>query len=227
LHRAMPDQRPTAVLFDIDGTLVDSNYLHIDAWARAFADVGHPVPDWRIHRAIGMDSAKLLEALLGDQLDRFGDDAKERHTTHYERDAERLRTFEKAQELLRTLADRGLKVVLATSAPPHEFELLQQVLKVDDAVAEYTTAGDVSTAKPAPDVVQVALEKAAVDPGAAVLVGDTVWDVEAAGRAGVRAIGVLSGGVSAAELRDAGAIAVYDDVAALLQALDESPLFSA
>lgn len=218
---------PHAILFDIDGTLVDSNYLHVDAWARAFADVGHPVPAWRIHRAIGMDSAKLLEALLGDQVDRFGDDAKQRHAVHYERDGQRLRAFEKAQDLLRALADRGLKVVLATSAPPHEFEMLQQVLKVEDAVAEYTTAGDVSTAKPAPDVVQVALEKAAVDPGAAVMIGDTVWDMEAAGRAGVRAMGVLSGGISAAELRDAGAVAVFDDVAALLEGLDESPLFSA
>ncbi|MDQ1513460.1 MAG: hypothetical protein QOC59_1302 [Microbacteriaceae bacterium] len=219
-------QRPQAVLFDIDGTLVDSNYLHVDAWSRAFAEVGHPVPDWRIHRCIGMDSAKLLEELLGDQLDRYADDAKERHTTHYERDAERLRSFDQAQELLRAIAGRGLKVVLATSAPPSEFEMLQQVLQVDDAIAEYTTAGDVSTAKPAPDVVQVALEKAGVGPDAAVMIGDTVWDVEAAGRAGVRAIGVQSGGVSAAELRDAGAIAVYDDVAALLRELDESPLFT-
>ena len=222
----MPDQHPQAVLFDIDGTLVDSNYLHIDAWTRAFADVGHPVPAWRIHRCIGMDSAKLLEALLGDELDRLGDDAKERHSAHYERDAERLRPFDRAQDLLRAVAERGLKVVLATSAPPHEFELLQQVLAVDDAVAEYTTAGDVETAKPAPDVVQVALEKAGVDADAAVMVGDTVWDVEAAGRAGVRAIGVLSGGIGEGELRDAGAIAVYEDVAALLRELDGSPLVS-
>jgi HAD superfamily hydrolase (TIGR01509 family) len=171
-----------------------------------------------------MDSAKLLEALLGDELDRLGDDAKERHTTHYERDAERLRPFEAAQDLLRAIAGRGLKVVLATSAPPHEFELLQKVLAVDDAVAEFTTAGDVSTAKPAPDVVQVALEKAGVDADAAVMVGDTVWDVEAAGRAGVRAIGVLSGGIGEGELREAGAIAVYEDVVALLRELDGSPL---
>jgi HAD superfamily hydrolase (TIGR01509 family) len=221
----MPHQPPAAVLFDIDGTLVDSNYLHVDAWSRAFAEVGHPVPDWRIHRCIGMDSAKLLEELLGDQQDRYGDDAKERHTTHYERDGERMRSFDKAQDLLREIAGRGLKVVLATSAPPSEFEMLQKVLEIDDAVAEFTTAGDVSTAKPAPDVVQVALEKSGVGPEAAVMIGDTVWDVEAAGRAGVRAIGVLSGGVSEAELRGAGAVAVYDDVAALLRELDESPLF--
>ncbi len=223
----MPDARFTAVLFDIDGTLVDSNYLHVDAWSRAFEDVGRPVPVWRIHRAIGMDSGKLLETLLGDELERYGDDAKERHRIHYRRDAERLRSFEQAQELLRTLADRGLTVVLATSAPEEEFELLQKVLQVDDAVARITTAEDVSTAKPAPDVVQVALKKADVPPAQALMVGDTVWDVEAAGEAGVATVAVRSGGIGAGELTDAGALAVYDDVAHLLSELDSSPLYRA
>jgi len=221
----MPDARFTAVLFDIDGTLVDSNYLHVDAWSRAFEDVGHPVPVWRIHRSIGMDSGKLLESLLGDELDRLGDDAKERHKVHYQRDAERLRSFDQAQELLRALADRGLTVVLATSAPQDEFELLQKVLQVDDAVAKTTTAEDVSTAKPAPDVVQVALKKADVPPEQALMVGDTVWDVDAAGKAGVATIAVRSGGVGAGELTEAGAVAVYDDVAHLLSELDSSPLY--
>jgi HAD superfamily hydrolase (TIGR01509 family) len=222
----MPEARFAAVLFDIDGTLVDSNYLHVDAWLRSFADVGHPVPAWRIHRAIGMDSSKLLDALLGDEVERLGDDAKQRHTEHYQRDGERLRPFEHAQDLLRELAGRGMQVVLATSAPPHEFEMLQRVLEVDDAVAEFTTAGDVTTAKPEPDVVQVALQKAGVDAEDAVMVGDSVWDMEAAGRAGVQAIGFRSGGVSEGELRDAGAIAVYDDPADLIRQLDSSPLFT-
>jgi HAD superfamily hydrolase (TIGR01549 family) len=221
----MPDARFSAILFDIDGTLVDSNYLHVDAWSRALAEVGHPVPDWRIHRAIGMDSAKLMEILLGDDLERLGDDAKQRHSMHYQRDAERLRSFDQAQELLRTLAERGLKVVLATSAPQEEFEVLQKVLQVDDAIAEYTTAEDVEQAKPAPDVVQMALKKAGVGPEEALMVGDAAWDMQAAKKAGVAAIGVRTGGIGPGELQDAGAIAVYDDVAQLLAELDSSPLY--
>ncbi|MGN6743369.1 MAG: HAD family hydrolase [Amnibacterium sp.] len=221
----MPDARFSAILFDIDGTLVDSNYLHVDAWSRALAEVGHPVPDWRIHRAIGMDSAKLLEILLGDDLERLGEEAEERHGAHYRRDAERLRSFEQAQALLRELAERGMKVVLATSAPQEEFELLQQVLQVDDAIAEYTTAEDVEQAKPAPDVVQMALKKAGVRPEEALMVGDAAWDMQAAKKAGVAAIGVRTGGIGPGELTDAGAIAVYDDVAQLLAELDSSPLY--
>lgn len=221
----MPDPRYTAVLFDIDGTLVDSNYLHVDAWARALEEVGHPVPAWRIHRAIGMDSAKLMEILLGDDLERLGGDAKERHSTYYQREAGRLRSFDRAQELLRELSRRGLRVVLATSAPEEEFEVLRKVLDVDDAIAEFTTAEDVSTAKPAPDVVQVAVKKAGVRPEQALMVGDAAWDMQAARKAGVDGIGVRTGGIGPSELQDAGAIAVYDDVAQLLSELDESPLY--
>jgi HAD superfamily hydrolase (TIGR01509 family) len=221
----MPEPTCTAVLFDIDGTLVDTNYLHVDAWLRAFADIGHPVDAWRIHRAIGMDSAKLLEALLGDDADRLGDDAKERHKIHYAADEERMRRFDGAKELLRELAERGFKVVLATSAPPEEFDMTSRALDAGDAVLTATKSSDVESAKPEPDVVQVALEKAGVDAGDAMFVGDAVWDVEAAGKAGVRCIGVRTGGVSAQELTEAGAIAVYDDVAALLAGLDDSPFF--
>jgi HAD superfamily hydrolase (TIGR01549 family) len=215
----------SAVLFDIDGTLVDTNYLHVDAWLRAFADVGHPVDSWRIHRAIGMDSAKLLEALLGDDADRLGDDVKERHRIRYAADEDRMRAFTDARALLDELAHRDLRVVLATSSPPEEFAMTTKALDAGDAVMTATTSSDVDTAKPAPDVVQVALEKAGVDPSAAVMVGDAVWDVRAAGDAGVRCIGVRTGGAGAQELLDAGAIAVYDDVAALLAGLDDSPLF--
>jgi HAD superfamily hydrolase (TIGR01549 family) len=213
-----------AVLFDIDGTLVDSNYLHIDAWDRAFTEVGHPVNTWRIHRAIGMDSEKLLEALLEDDVEALSDKAKEAHTRHYEGMSDRLRSFGRAQDLLRTLAERGFEVVLATSAPENELELLRRTLDVEDAIATLTSADDVESAKPAPDIVQIALQRAEAEADEAVFVGDTVWDVEAAGRAGVPTIGLRSGGVSEGELRDAGAVAVYDDVAHLLAELDSSPL---
>jgi HAD superfamily hydrolase (TIGR01509 family) len=216
----------TAVLFDIDGTLVDSNYLHIEAWHHAFAAVGHPVDAWRIHRAIGMDSSKLLATLLGDAADTVGDEAKAKHTAFYEDLADRLRPIGGARELLSALTERGYTVVLATSAPQRELDVLLEVLDVGPDVDAVTSSEDVGTAKPDPDIVEVALTKADVPTDRAIMIGDAVWDVKAASRAGVATIGVRSGGYSAAELRDAGAIAVYDDVADLLAHLDVSPIAS-
>ena len=219
----MTDAAPSAVLFDIDGTLVDSNFLHVHAWTLAFAEAGHPVDAWRIHRRIGMGSGRLLDELLGDDADRLADDVKERHTAHYAELADQLRPFAGAQDLVRMLADRGLRVVLSTSAAPDEVEKLRAVLDVDDLV-QVTGADDVEEAKPEPDLVQAALELADVPAERAVFVGDSVWDVAAAGRAGVVCIGVLSGGTSEAELLDAGAATVVEDAAALLRDLDATPI---
>jgi HAD superfamily hydrolase (TIGR01509 family) len=213
-----------AVLFDIDGTLVDSNYLHVEAYAHAFADFDLAVDAWRIHRGIGMDGSKLMQSLLGDRADEWADRVKDRNAEHYRSLAPRLRAFDGARELLRVLAERDVTVVLATSAPENELELLRGVLDVEDALTAVTSDGDVETAKPAPDIVHVALERAKTDAADAVFVGDSVWDMEAATSVGVTAIGVLSGGVSARELLDAGATAVYADVAELLERIDESPL---
>lgn len=219
---------PLAVLFDIDGTLIDSNYLHIDAWDRAFVTVGHPVDAWRIHRAIGMDSGKLLERLLGDDADALGDTVKDavkkEHDRHYSSTTDRLRPFASARDLLRELAKRGRTVVLATSAPQHELDALLAVLDVSDAVDAVTSGEDVATAKPEPDLINVALDRAGVTADQAVMVGDSVWDISSAARAGVASIGVLSGGYGAEELLAAGAAAVYDDVADLLAHLDDSPI---
>jgi HAD superfamily hydrolase (TIGR01549 family) len=212
-----------AVLLDIDGTLVDSNFLHVHAWIQAFADAGHPVDAWRVHRRIGMGSGRLLAELLGDDADRLGDDVKERHTARYAELSDRLRAFDGARELVRELAGRGARVVLSTSAAPEEVERLRAVLDVDDAV-QLTGAADVDEAKPEPDLVHAALELAGVGADRAVFVGDSVWDVQAATRAGVVCVGVLSGGTSEAELREAGAVAVAEDAAALLRDLDDTPL---
>lgn len=214
---------PSVVLFDIDGTLVDSNYLHVDAWDRALVAVGHPVDVWRIHRGIGMDSAQMLAELVGPD-DALQASAKDEHARLYGAMSDRLRTISGARDLLDELTRRDLTVVLATSAPPSELEALLAVLQPGDAVDAVTSADDVDEAKPAPDLIGVALEKASAAASDAVMVGDSVWDMESARKVGVRGIGVLSGGTSAADLRAAGAVAVYDDVAHLLAELDESPI---
>lgn len=226
-----PHEQPTApraVFFDIDGTLVDSNYAHVDAWAKAFRDVGHPVDAWRIHRSIGKDASLLVEGLVGEELaGQLTDRVKEAHTAHYADhlgDDTDLHVLEGATDLLAELSRRGRQVVLATSAPEEELAFLRELLDVEGALWAVTSSEDVETAKPDPGIVEVALQKAGVAPEQAIMVGDATWDVEAAARAGVASVGVLTGGFSRDELTRAGAGAVYDDVAALLAGLDDSPL---
>lgn len=220
----MPTDAPGAVLLDIDGTLADSNYVHTFTWARAFREVGHPVDAWRIHRSIGMGGELLLAELLGDRVEELGEAAKEKHTEYYAQAADEVHRFEGVVELVAALKERGAKVVLATSAAPAELEILERLLEISDDVDAITSAQDVEEAKPDPDLVQKALGAVDVPAERAIFVGDTVWDVEAAARAGVPCVGVLTGGVSEAELREAGAVAVYRSVAAILEDLDSSPL---
>jgi HAD superfamily hydrolase (TIGR01509 family) len=216
---------PTAVLFDVDGTLVDSNYLHSVSWWEAFTQAGHDVPMARIHRTIGMGSDQLLDALLPADRNRDDDEMiRAAHTALYATYSSRQRPLPKAAELLRACRRAGLRVVLASSAGEREFAALRATLDADDAIDEFTSSADVDRSKPAPDLVHAALDKTGVEPGAAVFVGDTVWDIEACGKAGVPCIGLLSGGISRGELLEAGAVEVYDGPAELLDALPESVL---
>lgn len=210
-----------AVLFDIDGTLVDSNYLHVHAWQRAFTEVGLQVQSWRIHRCIGMDGSSLMDELgSGGTYD--ADRLKDLHSRFYAETTDLIRPLPGARALLDAVADMGLQVVLATSAPENELEVLRKVLQRDDIVSAVTSSGDVDTAKPDPDIVRVALDRAGVGPDRAVFVGDSVWDVAAAARAGVECLCLRSGGISQAELEYVGATAVFDDPSDLVAHLSDT-----
>ncbi|HYH49905.1 MAG TPA: HAD family hydrolase [Acidimicrobiia bacterium] len=211
------------VLFDVDGTLVDTNYLHALAWRRVFLDHDQPeITTARIHRLVGMGSDELMETLLGERRPEL----KEERSKHFEALKPEIRAFPRAGDVLRALHERGARVVLATSAEKSDLEALLAAIDADDAIDAVTSAGEVDAAKPAPDLFSVAREEAGTPPEATVVVGDTVWDVEAARKAGLRCVAVLSGGISRAELEKAGAVAVYEDVAALLDDLDNSVLLA-
>jgi HAD superfamily hydrolase (TIGR01509 family) len=211
-----------AVLFDVDGTLVDSNYLHVHAWQRAFDDEGLAVSAWQIHRCIGMDGAKLVRTLSGDAPDDVQERLSDAHSRYYRDTTPLLAPLPGARELLRRVADLGLQVVLATSAPEDEFGILRKVLSCDDVIAATTTSRDVDTAKPEPGIVAIALERAGVTAERAVFVGDSVWDAHAAAGAGVPCIGLLSGGIAREELQAAGADPVFADPQDLLRNLEST-----
>ena len=219
-----PDARPSnarlGVLFDVDGTLVDTNYLHVVAWWQAFRSQGHRVAMTDLHRTVGQGSDQFVSSILGRDDEKVAD----AHSDFYGQWKHQLMPFPGAADLLRTTKKAGLSVVLATSASEAEAEHLTAAIDADDVIDVVTTKGDADASKPDPDIVQSALDKAELRPDDALFVGDTVWDVQAAGRAGLRCVCVLSGGISETELRDAGAIAVYRDAAHLLRDFDNSPL---
>jgi HAD superfamily hydrolase (TIGR01509 family) len=208
------------VLFDVDGTLVDTNYLHVVAWWLALRSQEYQVLMTALHRTVGQGSDRFVSSILGHDDERVVD----AHTDFYGQWKHQLMAFDGAADLLRTTKKAGLAVVLATSASEAEAEHLTAAVAADDAVDFVTTQADVDASKPDPDLVRPALDKARLRPDDALFVGDTVWDVDAARRADVRCVCVLSGGISEGELHDAGAIAVYRDVAHLLRDFDSSPL---
>ncbi len=215
----MTDPRP-AILFDVDGTLVDTNYLHTVAWWRAFQEIGEEVPMSRIHPLIGMGSDQLVERLIG----RDSDEASDGHSRHYEPFKDDIKAFPKAGELVKEADRRGARCVLATSSSESDIPVLRDAVGAGDAVDYVVSKGDVGASKPAPDIFEVALEKLELDPGRTLVVGDTVWDLDAAGKLGLEVVCVLTGGHPREDLEERGALAVYEDVAELFDHLDESPL---
>ncbi|CAK7286551.1 HAD family hydrolase [Streptomyces sp. RM1] len=213
-----------AAVFDVDGTLVDTNHLHVVTWWEAFRQAGHDVPMHAVHRAVGLGSSDLIAHLLGEDRDREQDDAlSAAHKALYGQYFDRLPALPGAGELLRRLHHDGWTVVLATSASGSELGALRRAIDADDAIADTASSDDVQRGKPAPEPVEHALELAGVPASRAVFVGDTVWDMRAGAKAGVRCLGVLCGGIPRADLEEAGAEAVYADPADLLARLDTSP----
>lgn len=208
------------VLFDIDGTLTDTTYLQVRAWRRAFVDHGLDVTSAAIHRRIGMGASMLMEDLVGESRP----DVKEAWRRRFDELKPEIQALPGARDLLMEVARRGGRVVLATSSEQDDVEALLDAIGAGDTVHLVTSAGDVEQAKPSPEVFQVALERAGGQAATAVAVGDTAWDIAAAQRAGLGCVGVCSGGISTAELEEAGALAVFDDPADLLGQFDTSPL---
>jgi HAD superfamily hydrolase (TIGR01509 family) len=211
-----------AVLLDVDGTLIDSNYHHALAWYRAFRSHGIRLPVWRIHRHIGMGGDQLAPALVSGIRDELHAAIEEKRGEFYAELIDEVQPFGEAHELIADLKAGGRTVVLASSSPQHELDHYLDLLDVRDLLDAWTTKDDVDATKPDPDLVAAALAKAGSDD--AVLVGDTGWDVQAARRMGLDTICLITGGWSRQELLDAGAVAVYDGVAELRQDLDRTPL---
>ena len=212
----------TAIL-DIDGTLVDTNYHHAVAWYRAFRQHGFTLPLWRIHRHIGMGGDQLVGALAGDGFEREqGDAVRAAETVLYQELIGEVQPLEGARAVIEDLKSSGHTVVLASSAKPDELEHYLTLLDARTLVDAWTDSGDVEQTKPKPDLVLAALKKAGGKAKEAVMIGDSVWDCRAAKRAGVRSIGVRTGGFSEAELLDAGASKVFDSVETLREHLGEA-----
>jgi len=209
-----------AVLVDVDGTLVDSNYHHTMAWSRALRDHGCNARLAAIHRLVGMGSSQLLETLIG----RSDDKIAKSWRSHFDKLLPEVFVVDGGAELLRALDARGLTVVLATSSPEDLLDAFRAKIDADDAIDVVVTASDVDEAKPEPDVFEVSLAKANVARDRTAVLGDSIWDARAAVRARLPCVALETGGFSRAELEGEGVVAVYRDATELLDHLEESPI---
>lgn len=213
------------ILFDVDGTLIDTTYLHTLAWWQGFRRAGHDVAMNAIHRCIGMGSDKLLDRLLGEDRERDQDELiSATHDAVFSTFWPALRRFDSARELLRQCHDVGLVVVLASSAKQEELDVLTEVLGADFAIDSSTSSADADQSKPSPDILEAALKAGGLKADEVLFVGDAVWDVEAAGKLGIPTVALACGGYSSAELEDSGAVEVYADPRDLLENFANSAL---
>ena len=212
-------------VLDIDGTLVDTNYQHALAWYRAFRRHGIVLPVWLVHRHIGMGGDQVVEALTDEQTEReLGEQIREAEGELYFEMIEEVEPMRGSRELIEEVRRRGHAVVLASSAKEQEVEHYLDLLDARELADGWTTSADVEATKPEPDLVKAALDRVDGQPGDAVMIGDTPWDVRAARKAGVETIAVRTGGFGVDELRESGAVAVFESVAELCDRLDRTPL---
>ncbi len=209
------------MVLDLDGTLVDSVYVHVLAWRAAFAAVGLDVASHRLHRAIGLGGDRLVTHVAGDAAERaVGDRVRALHDEDVERRTGEIGATDGAAALLEALRGRGLQVVLASSGAKEQPSSCSTSSRAPTTLHEKVAGADAEASKPAPDLLEIALES--VEATRAVTVGDAVWDVEASRAAGVPCLGLRCGGIGTAELLEAGAVAVYDDPRDLVDHLDEA-----
>ena len=214
---------PDTAVFDVDGTLVDSNYQHALAWHRAFRrhDLAYPI--WRLHRSIGMGGDQYVTEVAGEDVeDEHGESLREAWVEEFDKLIDEVEPFDGAKDLLTEVKRRGFRVVLASSGKQQHVEHFLDLIGGGDVAEAWTTSDDVERSKPYPDLVAVAVEK--VDGARAVMLGDSVWDVEAAKKIDVPTIGLRTGGYSVGELTDAGAVGVYESLRDLLDGLDATAL---
>jgi HAD superfamily hydrolase (TIGR01549 family) len=212
-----------AAVLDVDGTLVDTNYQHALCWHRAFRKHHVTIPVWRLHRHVGMGGDKFVTAVAGDEVEeRLGDDVRDEWERLFDEVIGEVAPLEGARDLIVELKERGQAVVLASSAIEKHLDHFLELLDARNLADSWTTNDDVEASKPEPDLVNAALEKAETRDAA--MLGDTPWDVEAARKAGIETVCLMTGGFSEQELRDAGAVAVFESIGDLRDRLDETPL---
>jgi HAD superfamily hydrolase (TIGR01509 family) len=215
----------SVAILDVDGTLVDTNYQHALAWFRAFREHEIVVPIWRIHRHIGMGGDQLVPALTDARVEsELGDPLRKSETERYREMIEESEPLADARALIEDLKRRGHTVVLASSAKEAELDHYLDLLDARELADDWTSSADVEATKPSPDLVEVALKKAGQPPEHAVMVGDSPFDIEAAKRANVPTLALMTGGFSRDELLQAGALDVFESIADLRDALDDGPL---
>lgn len=215
-----------AVIFDVDGTLIDSNNLHAQAWQQAFRKFGYELPLDRLHHQVGKGGDHYVPHFLTPEDNaKFGKEVDKYKTELFKREyASRIEAFPKVRELFQRITDERLSIAFATSSKGEELEKYKKLLGVDELVSEETSKDDARHSKPSPDIFAAALEKLGLSPSEAIAVGDTPYDAQACGKIGLSIIGLLCGGFGEPELRDAGCQWIYRDPADLLARFEESPL---